>query len=150
MSLATRQAMLMLSIVEGVLKLLADEPTIPKEIEPTILWADEFCHEIIEKYPETGNPVKNREWMKVNLAEWHRIGVDKVIRWHPGVVTTFALNFVEDLLDKVNNRARDDLIVLRDGLIRIGYFFTDGEPDEVLEEATEVTNELYMVIGFSR
>lgn len=149
MSVATRQAMLMLSMVNGTLKLLADEPSVPDDISPTILWADGFCREVIDRYPETGDPVKNGKWMKEHLAKWDRMGNDKIIRWHPGVVATFALNFVEDLLGKINNSAREDLETLRDALIRISYFFTDGEDDLVFDEATMVTEELYAVIGFS-
>ena len=149
MSLATRQAMLILSMVNGTLKLLADEPSVPDDISPTILWADGFCREVIDRYPETGDPEKNGKWMKEHLAKWDRMGADKIIKWHPGVVATFALNFVEDLLGKINNSAREDLETLRDALIRISYFFTDGEDDIVFDEATEVTNELYSVIGFS-
>ena len=53
MSLATRQAMLMLSIVNGALKLIADEPTLPPDVAPTIMWADDFCKEVLDRYPET-------------------------------------------------------------------------------------------------
>lgn len=150
MSLATRQAMLMLSMVSGSLKLIGAEPGLPPEVAPTILWADEFCENLLDRYPETGDPVKNRRWMKEHLAKWDRIGADKMIRWHTAVVATFALNFVEDLLDKVRNEARADLETLRDALIRISYFFTDGEDVAMFDEATEVTNDLYAVIGFVR
>ena len=150
MSLATRQAKLMISMVNGVLKLMADEPNLPPEIAPTILWADEFCGEVLERYPGTGDPIKNALWMKKHLAEWDRIGADKVIRWQSSVVATFALNFVEDLLDKIHNKARPDLETLRDALARISYYFTEDEDDVIFAEATQVTDELYSVIEFSR
>ena len=150
MSLATRQAILMLSMVSGSLKLIGAEPGLPPEVAPTIIWADEFCDGLIDNYPETGSPIKNRKWMKEHLAKWDRIGADKMIRWNTAVVATFALNFVEDLLGKVQNKSRADLETLRDALIRISYFFTDGEDDAMFDEATEVTNDLYSVIGFSR
>lgn len=150
MSLATRQAMLMLSMVNGSIKLIGNEPSLPPEVAPTVMWADDFCKEVLGRYPETGNPIKNRHWMKEHLAKWDRIGADKMIRWHPGVVATFALNFVEDLLGKINNQAKADIETLRDALIRISYFFTDGQDEIVFDEATQVTEELYQVIGFSR
>lgn len=150
MSLATRQAMLMLSMVNGALKLLGAEESVPDDVRPTILWANGFCREVLDRYPETGDPVKNGRWMREHLLEWDRIGSDKMIRWHPGVVATFALNFVEDLLGKISNSAREDLETLRDALSSISYFFTDGEEDVVFDEATEVTEELYSVICFSR
>lgn len=150
MSLATRQAMLMLSMVNGSIKLIGNEPSLPPDVAPTVLWADGFCRELLDRYPETGDRRKNGRWMKEHLAKWDRIGADKMIRWHPGVVATFALNFVEDLLGKINNQAKSDLETLRDALIRISYFFTDGEDDVIFDEATQVTEELYSVIGFSR
>lgn len=150
MSLATRQAQLMLTMVHASLRLIADEPKLPEEIAPTVLWADTFSRDVVDRYPSTGDMRKNALWMKDHLKRWDKIGADKMIRWNPGVVATFALNFVEDLLTKINNSARADLVTLRDALIRISYFFTDGEDDLIFDEATEVTEELYSVIGFSR
>lgn len=150
MSLATRQAMLMLSMVCGSLKIMADVPQLPPEIAPTILWADEFCSGILDRYQETGDRRKNLLWMKAHLKEWDSIGADKVIRWHSGVVATFALNFVEDLLDKIKNKSRADLETLRDALAQISYFFTTDVTEDHFAEATEVTEELYRVIGFTR
>lgn len=151
MSLATRQAMLMISMVNGVLKLLAEEPEVPPEIAPTVMWADDFCTQLLDRYPETGNPIKNNLWMKEHLKKWDQIGADKLIRWHPAVVTVFALNMVEDLLDKIKNAARDDLVILRDTLVNISYFFSEsGKEYDLYDEATQVTDEVYLVIGFSR
>lgn len=149
MSLATRQAMLMLSMVNGSLKLIADEAKY-EDIAPTVLWADDFCTQVLERYPETGDPIKNRRWMKDHLKRWDQIGAEKMIRWHPGVVATFALNFVEDLLGKIKNSARSDLETLRDAIAQVSYHFTSDENEVVFDEATEVTEELYSVIGFFR
>jgi len=116
-----------------------------------VLWAKDFCKELMSTYPETGNKHKNTMQMKAWLQEWDRIGEDKIVRWHPSVVATLALNFTEDLLEKINNRARGDIETLRDALIRISYHFTCQEYNEKhFDEANQMTEEIYSVIGFSR
>ena len=154
MSRATRQAILILSFVNGAIKLIIqEEDSLPHEIAPTVFWADTFSREIIDRYPETGDNRKNVKWMKENLKRWADMGADKMIRWHPAVVSTMALNFIEDILDKIQNQARADLETLRDGLIRISYFYTDraeGDLGQYFDEASAMADELYAVIDFSR
>ena len=151
MSLATRQTLTLLAVVNGSLFLISNIETIPEDVAPTVLWAKDFCKELMQHYPETGNKRKNTLQMKAWLPQWDRIGADKMLRWHPSVVATLALNFCEDLLEKIHNRARSDIKTLRDALIRISYFFSEADyNEEHFEEANQMTEEIYSVIGFSR
>jgi len=140
--------MFLLRLAKSFLIILEGQEQLPAEIAPTVLWANNFCDEVIAKYPMTGDPIKNEVWIH-NHFEAVRLKTD-TISWHPAVVATFTLNFLEDLLGKINNRARTDIEVLRDSLAGISYFFHADESDQLFDEANQMTDEIYSVIGFSR
>lgn len=152
MSQATRQAMTILAVINGGLFLMAESGELPPEVAHTVLWAKDFCKEVLRTYPETGDKHKNTLVMKAWLRRWDEIGSVSLVDFHPMVVATLSLNFAEDLLDKVRNRARADIETLRDALIRVSYHFTDEDhaQDQHFEEASAMAEELYSVIGFSR
>lgn len=112
MSKSTRQAVLLLSMVHGSLKILIQDGfTEVESISGTLLYASEVSEKAIVKYRCTGDERKNLAWMIDHLNKWKLLIDEPTINWPPFVLVTLSQNIIEDLLSLVKEEYNRNLIL---------------------------------------
>ena len=148
---ATNQTCLFLAMISGTLKIMVMENMLPKEIDATVVWAQEHSARILAEYPQTGDRGKNLKIMKTALAAWREVS-DSYGDWHPLALNTMALNLCEDLLRKIRNpTVRFDLEALRDALVRIADYWLKDAGEELythIGEADVMVREIHQIVEF--
>lgn len=153
MSRATNQTLILLSMVAGAFKVMLGEGLLDETTQHTAAYGQDVCERIIYDYPATGDERKNAEWMHVQLRHWSRLIDETHKRWTPLVLSTLALNIVEDLMQVIGRKAvLERLDVLRGALIALSSPLIDQVGDEFasFEDADRCLGEMYRLIEFSR
>lgn len=153
MSKSTRQAVLLLSMVHGSLKILIQDGfTEVESISGTLLYASEVSEKAIVKYRCTGDERKNLAWMIDHLNKWKLLIDEPTINWPPFVLVTLSQNIIEDLLSLVKEEHNRNLILEVADCIR--YLAQNIEAKNLEEEyrqldiATDVLQKMYDLIEF--
>ena len=155
MSNATNQTLLLLSMVNGCLKIMEFEDMLCDSTRATHMWASEQVEKIIYKYPATGDEGKNLKWMHTNLQAWSRTIEETDKTWNPCVLVSLSLHILEDLAWKIKNiDTLFDIKDLRESIIalsaEVGKEVGPKQEFIGLEEADELLGKMYELIGFSR
>lgn len=153
MSLASNQTLLLLSMVNGSLKIMDVNGMHSPQTENTGMYASDLVESIIHRYPATGDERKNLKWMHDKLKRWSVMinEIDK--EWPVLVLATMSLNIMEDLVGLIKNKAvLDDLCTLRDAFISMSEYMIGQVGDEFVHfsEADDLLNRMYSLIEFSR
>lgn len=153
MSKATNQTLILLSMANGAMVVMIDNDMVDGEVKEKVLAVTALIDDLLEKYPATGDPFKNMEWIRNHFSLWSKLINEQEKTWTPFVLTSMALFIITDLAEKINNR--DVLKVLnsiRDSLYGLSDMLVADESDEFvpLEEADDLIRKFYNIIGFNR
>lgn len=155
MSLATNQTLLLLSMVNGCLKIMEAEEMLCDTTRATHMWASDQAEQIIYKYPATGSEKKNARWMHDQLQAWSWMIGETDKAWTPCVLVNLSLHILEDLAGRIRNiDTLFDIKDLRESMIALSNEVGKdaGPKDEYLSlvEADALLGQLYTLIGFER
>lgn len=153
MSKSTRQAVLLLSMVHGSLKILIQDGfTEVESISGTLLYASEVSEKAIVKYRCTGDERKNLKWMIDHLNKWKLLIDEPTINWPPFVLVTLSQNIIEDLLSLVKEEHNRNLILeVADCIRSLAQNIEAKNLEEEysqLDIATDVLQKMYDLIEF--
>lgn len=153
MSKSTRQAVLLLSMVHGSLKILIQDGfTEVESISGTLLYASEVSEKAIVKYRCTGDERKNLAWMIDHLNKWKLLIDEPTINWPPFVLITLSQNIIEDLLSLVKEEHNRNLILeVADCIRSLAQNIEAKNLEEEyrqLDIATDVLQKMYDLIEF--
>lgn len=153
MSKSTRQAVLLLSMVHGSLKILIQDGfTEVESISGTLLYASEVSEKAIVKYRCTGDERKNLAWMIDHLNKWKLLIDEPTINWPPFVLVTLSQNIIEDLLSLVKEEHNRNLILeVADCIRSLAQSIEAKNLEEEyrqLDIATDVLQKMYDLIEF--
>lgn len=153
MSKSTRQAVLLLSMVHGSLKILIQDGfTEVESISGTLLYASEVSEKAIVKYRCTGDERKNLAWMIDHLNKWKLLIDEPTINWPPFVLVTLSQNIIEDLLSLVREEHNRNLILeVADCIRSLAQSIEAKNLEEEyrqLDIATDVLQKMYDLIEF--
>ena len=153
MSKSTRQAVLLLSMVHGSLKILIQDGfTEVESISGTLLYASEVSEKAIVKYRCTGDERKNLAWMIDHLNKWKLLIDEPTINWPPFVLVTLSQNIIEDLLSLVKEEHNRNLILeVADCIRSLAQNIEAKNLEEEysqLDIATDVLQKMYDLIEF--
>ena len=70
MSRASNQALTLLAMVNGALKVMETSGMLTEKTIGTALYTRELCEKTIHAYPATGDEKKNAVWMHDRIKEW--------------------------------------------------------------------------------
>lgn len=152
MSNASRQSLLLLSVVSGTLKeMLTHGYAEQYDVLPTVDWAFPESIKILEQFPSTGNEKKNLDWMLTRLEIWGT-WLDSEVKpdLRMIVLVSIGLHIVTDLLAVIKNKNSIDLISpLNEVFVNLSdKIDPKGINFEAYESADYLINKLYSLIGF--
>ena len=149
MSLASRQSITLLAIVNGVFITMDDYGLAP-ELTPTIDWGLEVCHQCVTEFPETGDPGKNLRWMQAKLDL-----VDKDLSGRADIytmimLTSIASHIITDLLEWIKDESK---LALIDPVAEVVCGLSDqidpkGDCFQAYEEADSILRKIYSHLEF--
>ena len=152
MSLATRQTILILTMVSGSMRMIQNSGNTDCEREITA--AETECTWLANYLYKQVDMAKVKRWISAKKKEWAATGEALAMdEWHPSVLSTMALNYCEDLLQVEGNEfVRKCITGIRNKLTSVSYHFAEANDynEKHFEEASHMTEEVYSVIGFSR
>jgi len=153
MSNATNQTLLLLSMVNGALKILEFEDILCESTRATSYYAGDLVEALIHRYPASGDEQKNYRWMHEHLQEWSGLVDDTGKTWNPIVLVELSLNILSDLADKIKNiDVLFDIKDLREAMKALSAEMGKETSDEfiLLDEANCLLEQMYRLIGFER
>lgn len=152
MSQATRQAITLLSVVSGSMKLMAQDKQCDPALSGTLMWGMSESSSVTVSYPSTGNERKNIEWSLDKLKRWENY-LDSIPETYKFPTLMYVCDHVmTDLTTKINNQTvQYKLAPLTEACKTIiDIVDPDQSMFECMEHADTAINELYSLTGFSR
>lgn len=150
-SLASKQSIILLSIVNGVFIVL-DEHELMQELKPTILYCRERVSQLFKLYPEVNADAKSVQLCREKLSKLSAVLDSSDLKYSPAELVHLALTIAVDLLDELTCPLKRSVLqemfellaVLSDKLDPDGSdFATFGKVDEQL-------NAIYKEIEFTK
>jgi len=154
MSLATRKKILLLTMISGSLRMIAYSGLTPEHCNKAFESAEFECTWLANRlYGEVVNRKSTKRWMRSKKREWEECGESlDMASWSPAMLSTVALNYCEDLVEKEESDfIKRTIEGIRNKVRDVSYHFTGQEYNEKhFDEANQMTEEIYSVIGFRR
>jgi len=156
MSLATRKKILLLTMISGSLRMIAYAGMKPDsdQCRHSFDSAEFECTWLANRlYNDAGDRQSANKWMRSKKREWEECGESlEMASWSPAMLSTVALNYCEDLVEKEESDfIKRTIEGIRNKVRDVSYHFTGQDYNEKhFDEANQMTDEIYSVIGFSR
>lgn len=152
MSKATKQALALLGVVYVSIEHIQSRFILgdPSFIANAAQARARVVH-AVQRYPASGNEQKNNKWSHDRIAAWD----DYIGRIKPGwdivMLVSICLRCLSDLLDKVRDPAKIELIKpILEPLLNMSDFVDEkGRLYENYEQADKLLDELYVLLGFT-
>lgn len=149
MSAASKQALAILAIVDGIFITIRDYQLEP-ELLATVLYGEKVCSSAIMAYPETGDTEKNLLWIteKVSKIETVWGGCDDLYTF--GVLLAMASHLIVDLMGVVQDGYKLSLLLPVFEVVEGLYGLADANRDNypAYEMADTLLSAFYADIGF--